>query len=85
MRFRSTLSRALEAENPDIIELRIATALALIERTPSLVRLSDSTAAGRDYTEAVGVLEKLSKAGAIEGTDVETLETARKELSQLHQ
>ena len=40
-------------------------------------------AAARDYTEAITTLEALQKAGAIEGTDVETLATARKELAAI--
>ena len=39
------MSRALEGENPDNVELRIATALALIERGRALVRFNDG--AGR--------------------------------------
>jgi serine/threonine protein kinase/tetratricopeptide (TPR) repeat protein len=78
-----TLSRELEAENPDNVELRIATALSLIERARSLVRFDDAAAAARDYDEAIRTLEQLHTSGAIEGTDVETLETARQELSKV--
>jgi tetratricopeptide (TPR) repeat protein len=80
-----SLSRALETENPGNIGLR----------TPPRWRSSSGHArwcgsAIRPRprainTEAVRVLETLLKAGAIEDTDVETLETARKELSRLQQ
>ena len=76
-----SMSRALEGENPDNVELRIATALVLIERGRALVRFNDGAAASRDYTEAIRTLEALQKTGAIEGTDVETLAAARKELA----
>jgi hypothetical protein len=41
--------------------------------------------AERDYAEAVQILEKLQQEGAIDGTDVTTLENARTELARIRQ
>jgi non-specific serine/threonine protein kinase/serine/threonine-protein kinase len=85
------ISRALSQSNPDNVELRVAVALALIERADSAVILSrqagrhagDRATADRDYVEAVGILDALKAKGAIEGTDVDTLEQARNKLAAL--
>jgi hypothetical protein len=91
-----TLSRDLSAANPGDVELRVALALALAGRgdayaafardTPaSPTRRSDLAAAERDYAEAVKLLTSLDQEGAIEGTDRETLENARKELARIRE
>jgi non-specific serine/threonine protein kinase/serine/threonine-protein kinase len=88
-----TMSRELAAANAGNIELRVALALALSGRGDANVlfaRSSKSQAADwanaeRDYAEAVQILEKLQQEGAIDGTDVTTLENARKELARIRQ
>ena len=45
--------------------------------------VADWTAAERDYAEGVRLLEALEKRGSIGGTDLETLEAARKELVRI--
>ena len=85
------ICRALSQGNPDNVELRVAVALALIERGDGSVVLSrqagslpdDRAAAERDYTEASAILVALKDKGAIEGTDVETLDATRKKLDDL--
>ena len=83
-----TMTRALSAANAKNIELQVAVALALTGRGEARVRFKEWLAAERDYAEAVALLSKLQKDGSIQGTDVETLESARKELivirAQIH-
>jgi hypothetical protein len=79
------VSRELSAGNPDNVELKVAVASALIERGDAWMVLArqpnapatDRDAAMRDYSEAVTILDALKSAGAIEGTDLETLDDAR--------
>ncbi|MGH9310168.1 MAG: hypothetical protein ACRD1U_12385, partial [Vicinamibacterales bacterium] len=87
-----TMSRELSAANPGNVELRVAVALALTGRgdawalfakPPSATRAADLANAERDYREAVMILEKLHEEEVIGGTDVETLDNARKELSRI--
>jgi hypothetical protein len=52
-------------------------------RLPSAPRKEDLARAERDYAEAVQILEALAAAGEIQGTDVTTLENARKELARI--
>jgi tetratricopeptide (TPR) repeat protein len=89
-----TMSRELAAGNPGNVELRVAVALALAGRGDAYVqfaagrsatRLQDLASAEKDYAEAVQILEKLQQEQAIEGTDVTTLENARKELARIRQ
>jgi serine/threonine protein kinase len=85
------ICRALSQGNPDNVELRVAVALALIERGDASVVLSrqtgrlpdDRAVAERDYAEAAAILVALKDKGAIEGTDVETLDATRKKLDDL--
>ncbi len=87
------MARALSASNADNVELRVSVALALIGRAdaagllaggaPSSTRAVDLAGARRDYIEAIGILETLKDAGAIEGTDAATLEETRKKLAAL--
>jgi non-specific serine/threonine protein kinase/serine/threonine-protein kinase len=89
------MCRALTAENEDNVEWRMAVALALVgradasgllaESAPPAVRAADLASAERDYVEAIGIMEKLQAARAIEGTDVKTLETTRQKLETLRQ
>jgi non-specific serine/threonine protein kinase/serine/threonine-protein kinase len=88
-----TTARELSKANPGNVELRVAVALALTGRGDSYIafasgekgsaRSDDLRAAERDYAEAVDILSTLQQEGAIEGTDVETLEKARKELTRI--
>jgi eukaryotic-like serine/threonine-protein kinase len=78
-----TMTRALSTANAQNIELQVAVALALTGRGEAYVHFKEWATAERDYAEAVGLLAKLQKDGAIQGTDVETLETARKELTTI--
>ncbi|HEY8550676.1 MAG TPA: protein kinase [Vicinamibacterales bacterium] len=88
------LSRTLAAANPGDAELRMALALALTGRgeayalfakatNQSPMRQSDLAAAERDYGEAVERLEAMEREGAIGGTDRQTLESARAELTRI--
>jgi non-specific serine/threonine protein kinase/serine/threonine-protein kinase len=77
------ISRELSAANPGNVELRVSTALALIERARTLTLFKETAPAIADYRQAIETLEALQKQGAIEGTDVETLDTARSELQAL--
>ena len=43
-------------------------------------RTSDLTAAERDYAESVAIFTALQQSGAIQGTDLETLENNRRSL-----
>ena len=83
--------REVSTGNPDNVERRVYLAMALVERADAMVVLSkmpgsqpsDRETAGRDYTEAVQILEALKAAGDIDGTDLETLDSARKKLADL--
>jgi tetratricopeptide (TPR) repeat protein len=75
-----SMTRALSAANAKNVELRVAVALALTGRGEARVRFKEWSAAEHDYAEAMELLSKLQQDGAIQGTDVETLESARKEL-----
>ena len=77
------LSRELQVKNPGNVELQVGVALALVERGATYVRFQDAPAAQRDYTEAVGILSALEQKGAIEGTDLDTLNAARTALAGL--
>ncbi len=85
------ISRELSAGNPDNVEMRVTIALALIERADAALLLSrlpgaqpaDRVTAVRDYTEAVAILQTLKDQGAIEGTDVDTLDATARKLSAL--
>jgi eukaryotic-like serine/threonine-protein kinase len=87
-----TMARELRADNPANVELGVALALALLGRGDayaafarggSATRRDDLAAAERDYVEGIQILELLEKAGTIEGTDVTTLENARKEIERI--
>ena len=78
-----SMTRALSAANAKNVELQVAVALALTGRGDARVGFKEWSAAERDYAEAVELLSKLQRDGAIQGTDVETLESARKELSRI--
>ena len=52
-------------------------------RPPSATRAADLAAAERDYAESVGIYTALRKAGSIEGSDLETLDTNRKALEHV--
>jgi tetratricopeptide (TPR) repeat protein len=75
-----TMTRALSQANTQNIELHVAVALALTGRGEARVHFKEWSQAERDYAEAVELLSKLQKEGSIQGTDVETLDSARKEL-----
>lgn len=87
------MTRELSAGNPENVELRVAVSLALLGRgdayaqfgraAPAGARAEDLTAAERDYVEAVGVLDRLQTEGVIQGSDVATLEAARRELERI--
>jgi tetratricopeptide (TPR) repeat protein len=88
------ISEALSAANPEDVELRVALALAhsgradayslFARRTPSPpTRRSDLQAAERGYQYAVDILAALNAKGAIQGTDVQTLEASRAELAKI--
>jgi eukaryotic-like serine/threonine-protein kinase len=85
------ISRDLSAGNPDNVEMRVTIALALIERADAALVLSrlpghqpaDREMAVRDYAEAVTILKTLKDAGAIEGTDVDTLDATERKLRDL--
>jgi hypothetical protein len=88
------MSRELSIANPGNVELRVAVALALSGRGDAYVQLGagrsadrarDLASAERDYADAVQILEKLQHEKAIEGTDLTTLENARKELARIRQ
>ncbi len=79
------MARALGDANPANVELRIAVALALSGRGDAHIRFEDWPAAERDYAESVDLLSKLQQQGAIHGTDLETLENARKELTRIRE
>lgn len=55
----------------------------MIGRADSYGRFKATADAERDYTEAIGILSALLQAGAIAGTDVDTLENAKAELAKL--
>lgn len=89
------ISRELSAGNPDNVEMRVTIALALGERGDAalvlngrasaqpVTRSADRAMAVRDYTEAVAILQSLKEQGAIEGTDVDTLDATARKLSAL--
>jgi eukaryotic-like serine/threonine-protein kinase len=86
------MSRELLAANRENVELSFAVALALSGRGDAYALFgrkagaagrSDLELAEKDYAEAVPLLEGLRTKGAIEGTDVVTLENAQRELAKL--
>jgi non-specific serine/threonine protein kinase/serine/threonine-protein kinase len=87
------MSRELSAANPENVELRVAVALALAGRGDAWLlfaksaptRAADLANAERDYVEAVSILEKLQEEGNIGGTDLETLDNARKVLGTIRE
>jgi non-specific serine/threonine protein kinase/serine/threonine-protein kinase len=88
-----TMTRALTEAAPANAEYRVALALALSGRgdayarfaraTKSPTRAGDLALAERDYVETVAILGDLQRKGAIEGTDLTTLESARAELAKI--
>jgi len=82
------ITRTLSQGNPDNIEMRVSVALALIGRADAALALAKARAAEpddrersrRDLSEAVELLTALEREGAIEGTDLSTLEDARRKL-----
>ena len=89
-----TTTRVLREANAGNVELTVALALALGGRADALLgfarklpfpstRADDLAAAERDYAESVALLTKLQQSGAIQGTDVTTLENHRKELARI--
>jgi tetratricopeptide (TPR) repeat protein len=89
-----TMARALQQRNPGNVELRVALGLALAGRAdahagfarsapaPS-TRAADLEAAERDYAESVAIFTELQQAGAIQGTDLETLENNQRALADV--
>jgi non-specific serine/threonine protein kinase/serine/threonine-protein kinase len=87
------LVRELRAANAANVELGVALALGLLGRGDAYAgfarrpgaasRAADLAAAERDYVEAIEILTALQAAGSIEGTDLTTLENARKELERI--
>ena len=86
-----TLVRELQARNPGNVELKVALGLALAGRADAYAafarrrpspptRAADLAAAERDYAESVALFTALKDAGAIQGTDLETLEANRRAL-----
>jgi hypothetical protein len=57
----------------------------IFAKPPSQTRAADLANAERDYAEALQILEKLHQEGVIEGTDMATLENARKELARIRE
>jgi serine/threonine protein kinase/tetratricopeptide (TPR) repeat protein len=90
-----TISESLSSTNAGDIELQVAVALAhmgradaylLFARRPRATgRGGDLSAAEAGYVKAVELLTALHEKKAIEGTDVQTLETARAELAKIRQ
>lgn len=90
-----TAARQLREANPGNVELRVAIALALMERGSSYTQFArsrgsasrpdDLRSAERDYAEALQIMTTLQEQGDIEGTDLETLEKARRELEAVRQ
>jgi tetratricopeptide (TPR) repeat protein len=88
-------SRQLSEANPADVELRVALGLALSGRGEahamfaraggSPTRRADLLAAERDYQAAVDVLSALQREGAIDGTDLTSLEDARRQLTAVRQ
>jgi tetratricopeptide (TPR) repeat protein len=87
-----TMSRELQKENPANVELSVALGLALAGRGDAYVgfaqsaagtRGADLAAAERDYAESVEIYLALRRAGSIEGSDLETLETNSKALARV--
>jgi tetratricopeptide (TPR) repeat protein len=88
------MSRRLSAGNPSDIELRVALALALTGRGEAYAifggrhgphAVDDLRSAERDYDEAVRMLDALKEQGAIEGTDLQSLEEARTERARIRE
>jgi serine/threonine protein kinase/tetratricopeptide (TPR) repeat protein len=88
------MSRELTAANPADVELRMAIALALTgrgdayagfarDRVAGSTPADDLAAAERDYVEAVEILSSLQQGRALEGSDLATVENARKELARI--
>ena len=87
------MSRELQRENPANVELSVALGLALAGRADAYAgfaqsaaggtRAADLAAAERDYAESVGIYTALRKAGSIEGSDLETLDTNSKALERV--
>jgi serine/threonine protein kinase/tetratricopeptide (TPR) repeat protein len=84
------MTRELSRRNLLNAELRVSVALALTGRADayallgrkgaSATRRDDLTAAERDYAEAAAIMGKLQEEGAIEGTDLSTLQRIRADL-----
>ena len=89
-----TATRTLREANASNVELTVALALALGGRADARLtfarkqpfpptRGEDLEAAERDYTESVALLTGLQRSGAIQGTDLTTLENHLKELARI--
>ena len=83
----------LSAGNPENVELSVAMALARLGRGDAYAgfgraargsaRVPDLERAERDYIAGIDILEKLVSRKAIGGTDLTTLENARKEIERI--
>ena len=90
-----TISESLSSTNAGDVELQVAVALAHMGRADAYLvfarrpratgRGGDLAAAEAGYVKAVELLTALHEKKAIEGTDVQTLETARAELAKIRQ
>jgi len=88
-----TMTQQLSAANPDNVEVRVAVALASIGRGDAYAHFAraqraaepapDLHSAERDYATAVDILSRLEQQRAIDGTDIETLQKARRELHRI--
>ena len=85
------MTRELQRANPSNVELQVALGIALAARAdarvafatsgaPRATRTVDLKSAEDDYTESVAIFSELQKSGAIQGTDLETLDRNRKSL-----
>ena len=88
------MAQELQRKNPANIELQVAVGLALASRADAYAafararpapptRDADLAAAERAYAESVAIFSELQKAGAFQGTDLETLANNRKQLEKV--
>jgi non-specific serine/threonine protein kinase/serine/threonine-protein kinase len=87
------MCRELSRSNPANAELRLSVGLALTGRADAYALLArkvtaaarrdDLAAAERDFAEAEAIMGKLQEEGAIEGTDLATLQRIRKDLESV--
>jgi hypothetical protein len=89
-----SMVRALQQSDPANVELRVALGLALAGRADAQAAFArgrpvlsppavDLEAAERDYAESVAIFTALQEAGAIQGTDLETLQNNRQQLAKV--